>query len=278
MDGLLFFLWWILLVMDWIIPENSLRGLRTSKLNIVKPYEFRVITITSSTHPFNGDLPGAPNHSGPQHILRFQRGDLGDLGDPGWQWKSPRFRKTTCSFCRTSGKITWKSQDFMWLDHTWSAFSTFFNEMTWKFQLQWENPWKSGCLTEENHPFSLDAAPFRWRGQGGSPALRSSGWPKAHRSLSHGPPVFIEGYQSQEALCFIMICQFVIDLSLIYHDLSHPALYTPLSKGTIVVICCQHFWFVGFVETPSLVNLQKSWAPRLRTAAAWQPRDDARKC
>jgi hypothetical protein len=99
--------------MDWIIPENSLRGLRTSKLNIVKPYKFRVITITSSTHPFNGDLPGAPNHSGPQHILRFQRGDLGDLGDPGWQWKSPRFRKTTCSFCQTSGKITWKSQDFM---------------------------------------------------------------------------------------------------------------------------------------------------------------------
>ena len=124
------------------------------------------------------------------------------------------------------------SCDLIILDQPFRRFS-----MKWhgEFQLQWENPWKSGCLTEENHPFSLDAAPFRWRGQGGSPALRSSGWPKAHRSLSHGPPGSLRGTNLKRHCA---LSWFVIDLSLIYHDLSHPALYTPLSKGTIVVICC----------------------------------------
>ena len=137
------------------------------------------------------------------------------------------------------------SCDLIILDQPFRRFS-----MKWhgEFQLQWENPWKSGCRTGENHPFSLDAAPFRWRGQGGSPALRSSGWPKAHRSLSHGPPGSLRCTNLKRHCAWSwfvnlsLICHwFVIDLSwfiMIYHDLSHPALDTPLSKGTIVVICC----------------------------------------
>ena len=83
------------------------------------------------------------------------------------------------------------SCDLIILDQPFRRFS---NEMTWTIPTSLRKPMEIRMSNwRKFHPFSLDTAPFRWRGQGGSPALRSSGWPKAHRSLSHGPPGSLRG-------------------------------------------------------------------------------------